>query len=94
MLQKLLRHLPLMHKENGKFNMGIITEAVICNLKRALEDTKTTLNTLKDIESCCRVGFRNPYDKKHQEFIDSAKLALQELHSNIDELLKEEIKYE
>lgn len=73
--------------------MGIITEAVICNLKKALEDTETTLNTLKDIESCCRVGFRNPYDKKHQDHIDSVKLALHELHSCIDKLLKEELKY-
>ena len=87
-------HLPPMLKESGKYNMGIITEAVICNLKRALEDTKATLNTLKDVESCCRVGYRNPYDKKHQECIDAARLALQELHSNIDESLKEELKYE
>lgn len=74
--------------------MGIITEAVICNLKKALEDTKTTLKVIDDIESYCSVGFRNPYDRKHQEHLNNAKLALHELHSKIDESLKEELKYE
>ena len=79
---------------NGKFKMGIITEAVICNLKKALEDTNTTLKLLNDIESCCSVGFRNPYDRKHIEYIDNSKLELGKLHYTIEKLLKEELKYE
>ena len=74
--------------------MGIITKAVICNLKKALEDTNTTLKLLKDIESCCSVGFRNPYIRKHLDYIDTAKLELEKLHYTIEKSLKEELKYD
>jgi hypothetical protein len=78
----------------GKFDMGIITEAVVCNLKFSLDSIKEASRCINDAESCCKVGFRNPYIRTHMEKIDIIKKALKELEDEVSKQLELERKYE
>jgi hypothetical protein len=79
----------------GIFKMGIITEAVISNLKLSLEKTTQISNDLSTIESCCSIGFREPFGRRSVHIkLENAKNAIAELQKDLSSQLELERKYE
>ena len=73
--------------------MGIITLAVICNLKASIKNTKEILEKLEDIEETCQIAFRNPFSKKHERQILNAKKSMNDLLKELKKTLDTELKY-
>lgn len=74
--------------------MGIITEAVICNLAATIDSINAALHSIEYAEMNITVGFRDPFDRKeNQQKFDDAKKALISLVQECKDRLELEKKH-
>ena len=74
--------------------MGIITLAVICNIKASIKNTKEILEKLDELSQTNSVAFRNPFDKSsHIKQVEHAKKSMVELLVELEKALAREMQY-
>lgn len=74
--------------------MGIITLAVICNIKASIKNTKEILTKLDEVSQTNAVAFRNPFDKSsHKKQVEEAKKSMTNLLIELEKALAREMQY-
>lgn len=74
--------------------MGIITLAVICNIKASIKNTKEVLAKLDEISQTNSIAFRNPFDRSsHVKQVEDAKKSMTNLLIELEKTLAREMQY-